>query len=129
MALNININNKDKEIKVMSLKWDDSKGEYITFGDGHMMTIEEEVQQIFESVWDNTMDSIWFSLNSCIMDVYNMMKGNVLYTVDMYYRAGRYTSSMDMVLVANSVVDFIWNYFLMEENYSEEEDNSNKIVY
>lgn len=129
MALNITINNEDKSIIVKSLKWDETKGEYVPFSSGHMRTVKEEVQQIFDSVWVNDMDTVGFATDTNIMDIYHRMSDDMLYTVDMYYRAGRYQSPTDMAFVANSAIDFIWKYLQMDKYYSEEEDNANKFVF
>ena len=125
--MNFSINNCAVPIFVSSLKWTD-KG-YVTTGTPHEILVGGEVKQVFDIIWNDTMDSVSFALNTSTTELYNMLKDNMLYELQRFYNAGRYESFMDYAIVSNAAIDFLWKYMKMNENFKDEDDSSNKFVF
>lgn len=124
----MNIRNGEDIINVVSLKWEDSKGKYIPLGSFHETLIAREVINIFSQIWTDWMDNVSLAKEASSTEVYRTMVDNALYTIDQWYKAGRYKSPLDMTYVSNAMVGYLWDYFKMGDLYDEADDYFGKVI-
>lgn len=119
----MNNNENSKVLRVNQLKWEDRLG-YTTNGNITNTTFFNEAQRHINKVIEDSMSNVSFSSDTTTMEYYNSIKENILYSVMMEYKAGRYNAPNEMMRVLNLAYTYLWKLFDMDNNYDEKQENN-----